>query len=585
MQALREVVLWPIKYAKEAAALGLKWPSGVLLYGPPGTGKVRLSSSIFGAYAGESERRLRDVFDAARGEKEEEGVLGVGVREGVTEGGAEGGADVRPSIVFIDEIDVLCPKRDSRLAFCIIPNETPEPKSFLLLPTAMDSHSQPSSPSPPHPITPSPPLPFSPSPHHPIPPSSLLPLSNAQLHARSLPLHADVDMRQLAARCKGYVGADLAAVCREAALAAVMDLAAGEEERGGGMVEEGESGGKEAMGEKRTEKRLQMAVEWPLQHPEAFWRLALTPPRGVLLHGPPGGGKTMLALAAAHASKATLFSLRCASFHLSRPLTDPRSHPSQGRAAAVHGLPGGGKTMLVLAAAHADHALLSQRCRPLFHVRGRGGGDAQRHKLWLTSVHPSVPSCTHPLPICSGADLFSMYVGEGEAMLKDTFRLARMAAPSVVFVDEVDVVGGRRSEAESSGSGGGGGGGGGGSVGERLLAALLTEMDGLQSLTAPSAPSSTTSNTRQGSSDATSAPSSSAPSSSSSSSVLVIAATNRFQALDPAIIRPGRFDSVSAPTILSHWSLCHHVPQPLVPPLSSSTTCHHFPVPSILRVR
>ncbi|GJP45679.1 hypothetical protein CLOM_g5035 [Closterium sp. NIES-68] len=387
-----------------------------------------------------------------------------------------------------------------------------------------------------------------------------------KLHARSLPLHADVDMRQLAARCKGYVGADLAAVCREAALAAMMEMAggAGEVFSGGGVA-----GGEEERGEKEGEggsaersdgsgctarengssnsssnssscvtsrsgdltvaassscsstkngtgstengisskenptsssavssadrgsssvglvamrhfdaalsrvgpsvtrgvaaelpavtwddvgglggvkKRLRMAVEWPLQHPAAFLRLGLTPPRGVLLHGPPGGGKTMLALAAAHASKATLFSL-------------------------------------------------------------------------------------------SGADLFSMYVGEGEAMLKDTFRLARMAAPSVVFVDEVDVVGGRRSDAESSG-----GGGGGGSVGERLLAALLTEMDGLQSLTAPIAPTSSTSSTRstrEGNSDAVST-----PSSSSSSSVLVIAATNRFRALDPAIIRPGRFDSI-----------------------------------------
>ncbi|CAI7867117.1 unnamed protein product [Closterium sp. NIES-54] len=544
MQALREVVVWPIKYAKEAAALGLKWPSGVLLYGPPGTGK----------------------------------------------------------------------RSHSQPAASHLTSRSP-PSLPSFLPFSLPS-SLPSS------------LPFSlPS----SPPSSLpssLP-AFPQLHARSLPLHADVDMRQLAARCKGYVGADLAAVCREAALAAVMEMAAGEDERGGeafsggvGIVAEGgegvcgeregalaavmmemaagkvqavsgeeESGEKEAMGENRTEvwerergerregggaerldgssssssssgltqessggssnscmtssigsnayqakrstatasdtsntarsklktsqasqqglvcmkhfeaalsrvgpsvtrgvaaelpavtwndigglegvkKRLQMAVEWPLQHPEAFQRLALTPPRGVLLHGPPGGGKTLLALAAAHASKATLFSL-------------------------------------------------------------------------------------------SGADLFSMYVGEGEAMLKDTFRLARMAAPSVVFVDEVDVVGGRRSDAESSGSGGGGGrgggGGGGGSVGERLLAALLTEMDGLQSLTAPITHSSTTSrtssgtesssmsstgSTSQGKSNDASAPSSS---SSSSSSVLVIAATNRFQALDPAIIRPGRFDSI-----------------------------------------
>ncbi|CAI5499064.1 unnamed protein product [Closterium sp. Naga37s-1] len=511
MQALREVVVWPIKYAKEAAALGLKWPSGVLLYGPPGTGKTLMvreiarecnarlftvtSSSIFGAYAGESERRLRDVFDAARGGKDGEGGLGVGGKEGVAEGGADGGADVRPSIVFIDEIDVLCPKRDSRR---VVPQER-------LKPTA--SH-------------PSRPLVVIAATNRPNALDAALRRPGRfdreiainvpgtrereailKLHARSLPLLADVDMRQLAARCKGYVGADLAAVCREAALAAVMEIAAGEEERGGGIVrgavvgKEGEvaagereaslaavmevAGGEEERvagvvgvvaeegkavsgeGKERegmvgvgegaervdfsvdskiellshllsrvgpsgtrgvatelpavtwsdigglegvkvrkeggvggrglisftcalscrvgpsvtrgvaaelpavtwsdigglegVKKRLQMAVEWPLQHPEAFLRLALTPPRGVLLHGPPGGGKTMLALAAAHASKATLFSL-------------------------------------------------------------------------------------------SGADLFSMYVGEGEAMLKDTFRLARMAAPSVVFVDEVDVVGGRRNQ-------------------------------------------------------------------------------------------------------------------------------------------
>ncbi|CAI5461680.1 unnamed protein product [Closterium sp. Yama58-4] len=430
MQALREVVVWPIKYAKEAAALGLKWPSGVLLYGPPGTGKTLMvreiarecnahlftvtSSSIFGAYAGESERRLRDVFDAARGGNEGD----VGLEEGGTErvagggvrGGSEGFADVRPSIVFIDEIDVLCPKRDSS------PNAL---DAALRRPGRFDREIAINVPG------------------------TREREAILKLHARSLPLHADVDMRQLAARCKGYVGADLAAVCREAALAAVMDLAAGEEERGAGEGEE-LSGRREALsgvgevvsaalsrvgpsvtrgvaaelpavtwrdigGLESIKKRLQMAVEWPLQHPEAFLRLALTPPRGVLLHGPPGGGKTMLALAAAHASKATLFSL-------------------------------------------------------------------------------------------SGADLFSMYVGEGEAMLKETFRLARMAAPSVVFVDEVDVVGGRSTASTAT----------------------------------------TASNTWQGDSDSTSAPSSS----SSSSSVLVIAATNRFQALDPAIIRPGRFDSI-----------------------------------------
>ncbi|CAI5972069.1 unnamed protein product [Closterium sp. NIES-65] len=212
-------------------------------------GESDRSSSIFGAYAGESERRLRDVFDAARGGKDGEGGLG----EGVTEGGSEGGADLRPSIVFIDEIDVLCPKRDSRRQ-----NETRIVSQLLTLMDGISTSSLPSS----SPLQSSSSQSTASHPSRPLVAIAATNRPNAldtalrrpgrfdreiainvpgtrereailKLHARSLPLHADVDMRQLAARCKGYVGADLAAVCREAALAAVMEMAAGEEERGG----------------------------------------------------------------------------------------------------------------------------------------------------------------------------------------------------------------------------------------------------------------------------------------------------------------------------------------------------------------
>jgi SpoVK/Ycf46/Vps4 family AAA+-type ATPase len=159
-----------------------------------------------------------------------------------------------------------------------------------------------------------------------------------------------------------------------------------------------------------VKRRLRQAVEWPLQHADAFARLGLRPPRGVLLHGPPGCSKTCLARAAAHASGATLIPL-------------------------------------------------------------------------------------------SGAQLFSMYLGEGERTLQRAFARARAAAPSIILLDEADGVGARRPE-------GGADGGGGSGAEERLLCTLLAELDGI----APQ------------------------------SGVLLIAATNRPGALDAALLRPGRLD-------------------------------------------
>ena len=163
---------------------------------------------------------------------------------------------------------------------------------------------------------------------------------------------------------------------------------------------------------------------------KSFERLGIRPARGILLHGPPGGGKTTLARAAATASGATVFSL-------------------------------------------------------------------------------------------SAADVFSMYLGEGEKILMDAFLKARKASPAVLILDEIDGMSGSRGGGEGSSSAGSH------DSAARVLSALLTEMDGLSSINSSTSNMSTNS-----------------PSSSSSSSVLVIATTNRLDALDPALTRPGRFDLI-----------------------------------------
>eukprot|EP01018_Ginkgo_biloba_P035549 Gb_41085 [translate_table: standard] len=257
-----------------------------------------------------------------------------------------------------------------------------------------------------------------------------------QLHARNLPMDESINLHAIAAACNGYVGADLEALCREAAMATIRrssslggegalhtitmrDWEVARSKVGPsivrGVVAEvpkvswGDIGGLHDV-----KKKLQQAVEWPIKHAAAFERLGLTPAHGVLLHGPPGCSKTTLVKAAAHASQASLFSL-------------------------------------------------------------------------------------------SGAELYSMYVGEGEALLRETFQRARLAAPSIIFFDEADAIaakrGGREDENSSSN---------GATVGEKLLSTLLTEIDGLEQTTG----------------------------------VLVLGATNRPQAIDAALMRPGRFDLV-----------------------------------------
>ncbi|OVA00815.1 AAA+ ATPase domain [Macleaya cordata] len=428
LEALRELIIFPIQYSKESQKLGLKWRRGLLLYGPPGTGKTSLvravvrecgahlivisPHSVHRAHAGESERILREAFAEAASHAS----LG------------------KPSVIFIDEIDALCPRRDSRreqdirLAsqlFTLMDTLKPSPTSpsqvFVVASTnrvdaidpalrrsgRFDAEVEVTTPT------------------------ELERFQILKLYSKKLPLDPSVDLQAVAACSNGYVGADLEALCREAAMSAVrrssditkdgglcsltMDdwkharTVVGPSITRGVTVEVPKVSWDDIGGLKDLKKKLQQAVEWPIKHAAAFARLGISPVRGVLLHGPPGCSKTTLAKAAAHAAQASFFSL-------------------------------------------------------------------------------------------SGAELYSMYVGEGEALLRNTFQRARLAAPSIIFFDEADVVAAKRSGSSSNNV----------AVGERLLSTLLTEMDGLEQ----------------------------------AKGILVLAATNRPHAIDAALMRPGRFDLV-----------------------------------------
>lgn len=428
LEALRELITFPLYYSREAQKLGLKWPRGLLLYGPPGTGKTSLvravvrecgahltvisPHSVHRAHAGESERILRESFSEASSHA----TLG------------------KPSVIFIDEIDALCPRRECRKEQSV--------RLASQLFTLMDSN-KPSLTSVPQVVVVAstnrvdaidPALRRSGRFDAEIEvttPTEEERFQILKLYTKKVPLDPSVDLQAIAASCNGYVGADLEALCREATMSAFKRSSDSNEDAGalcltvedwkqarsvvgpsitrGVTVEIPKVSWDDIGGLKDLKKKMQQTVEWPIKHSSAFSRLGISPVRGVLLHGPPGCSKTTLAKAAAHAAQASFFSL-------------------------------------------------------------------------------------------SGAELYSMYVGEGEALLRNTFQRARLAAPSIIFFDEADVVAAKRGGSSSNSS----------SVGERLLSTMLTEMDGLEQ----------------------------------AKGILVLAATNRPHSIDPALMRPGRFDLV-----------------------------------------
>jgi transitional endoplasmic reticulum ATPase len=435
IRRIREMVELPLRHPEIFQRLGIDPPKGVLLYGPPGGGKTLLARAvanesdanfyaingpeIMSKFYGESEARMRKMFEDA--EKN------------------------APSILFIDEIDAIAPKRSE------VTGEV-ERRVVAQLLASMDGLKGRGNvivigaTNRPDAIDPALRRPgrFDREVEIGIPDRDGR-FEILQIHTRGMPLAEDVELKQIKDITHGYTGADLEALCREAAMKAlrrylpqidledkripheVLDkmevtnqdiLDAFREVTPTAMrevyIEAPNVPWSAVGGLEGVKQSLKEAVEWPLKNPEMFKRLGITPPKGILLYGPPGCGKTLLARAVATESEANFISIR-------------------------------------------------------------------------------------------GPEIFSKWVGESEKAIREIFRKARMAAPSIIFFDEFDALVPSR------------GAGGDSRVTERVISQLLTEIDGLLTL----------------------------------QNVLVIAATNRPDLIDPAVLRPGRFDRrvyVPAPT-------------------------------------
>ncbi|KAF0891824.1 hypothetical protein E2562_011003 [Oryza meyeriana var. granulata] len=329
LAALRELLIYPVLYAREARVLGLDFPRGLLLHGPSGTGKKSMvqavvrecnahltmidSISVHKPHAGEGEKFLREAFTEAYSQA------------------SEG----RPAVIFIDELDDICPPRGSRreqgsrIVGQLLTLMDGNKKSSKLLPhlvvvasaTRVDA------------IEPALRRPgrFDSEIEFTVPTSEER-FEILKLYTKNLHLGDCVDLQSVAASCNGYVGADLQALCREAARRAYGRLSNSSESENvlTLIMEDWESAKSVAKnsvtrgvtkeipavswddigGLKDVKKKLQQAVEWPIKHAASFDRLGISPIRGVLLHGPPGCSKTTLAKAAANAAQASFFSLR-----------------------------------------------------------------------------------------------------------------------------------------------------------------------------------------------------------------------------------------------------------------------------------
>jgi transitional endoplasmic reticulum ATPase len=429
VRKIREMVELPLKHPEIFEKLGIEPPKGVLLHGPPGTGKTLLAKAvanesdahfillngpeIMSKFYGESEKKIRDIFEEA--EKS------------------------APSIVFIDEIDAIAPKREEAYGEV-------ERRVVSQLLTMMDglnnrgkvivigATNRPNS----------------------IDPALRRPgrfdrelainvpdkegrLNILKIHTRNVPMHKSVDLQKLSSITHGFVGADVAALVKEAAMSvlrrALPEIKLEDDEELSPevldkliithkdflealkvvrpsamrevMVETPNTTWEDVGGLDRVKQELKEAVEWPIKYHDAFGRMGIKPPRGVLLYGPPGTGKTLLAKAVARESEANFISIK-------------------------------------------------------------------------------------------GPELLSKWVGESEEGVRKIFERARQVAPCIIFFDEIDSLAGRRGWEMGQ------------KVTERVLNQLLAEMDGLQEL----------------------------------NNVIVVGATNRPDMLDPALLRPGRFDRI-----------------------------------------
>jgi transitional endoplasmic reticulum ATPase len=427
IQRVREMVELPLRHPELFQRLGIEPPKGVMLYGPPGCGKTLLARAvaneseanffsingpeIMSKFYGESEARLREIFQQAQQNS--------------------------PSIIFIDELDAIAPKREevtgeverrvvaqllalmdglSGRGNVIVIGATNRPSALdpaLRRPGRFDREIEIAVPD------------------------KKGRYEILQIHTRGMPLADDVDLEKLSKISHGYTGADMAALCRETAMKALRrylpQINLEEERVPPSVLEKMEIRMEDFLnaykeitptamrevyievptvhwsdigGLEEVKQDLSEAVEWPLKSPGIFKRLGIKPPKGILLYGPPGCGKTLLARAVATESEANFITIK-------------------------------------------------------------------------------------------GPEVFSKWVGESEKAIREVFRKARMSAPTVIFFDEIDSLLPRRGLGFADSG-----------VTQRVISQLLTEMDGIVTL----------------------------------EDIVVIAATNRPDIVDPAVLRPGRFD-------------------------------------------
>ncbi len=426
IRKIREMVELPLRHPELFERLGIEPPKGVLLYGPPGTGKTLLAKAvaneanahfiylsgpeIMSKYYGQSEENIREVFKEAQ--------------------------ENAPSIIFIDEIDSIAPKRDEVSGEV----ERRVVAQLLALMDGLESRGKVvviGATNRPNALDPALRRPgrFDREIEIGIPDRRAR-KEILEIHTRGVPLADDVDLDKLADMTHGYVGADLAALVKEAAMRALRRIMpeidmemekipveilekievtwddfmdAYREMQPSTMrevlIEKPNVHWDDIGGLENVKQELREVVEWPLKYRKLFAHMKVKIPKGILLYGPPGTGKTLLAKAVATESEANFISVK-------------------------------------------------------------------------------------------GPEFLSKWVGESEKAVREVFRKARQAAPAVIFIDEIDAVAPVRGMDLGT------------RVTERVVSQLLTEMDGLEEL----------------------------------HNVTVIAATNRPDMLDPALLRPGRFD-------------------------------------------
>jgi transitional endoplasmic reticulum ATPase len=430
VQKVREMIELPLRHPEIFERIGIEAPKGVLLHGPPGTGKTLLAQAvanetnanyfsiagpeIMSKFYGESEERLRDTFKQAQ--------------------------ENSPSIIFIDELDSIAPKRDEvsgdvekrivsqlltlmdgleargRVVVIGATNRVNSIDPALRRPGRFDREIEIGIPD------------------------EEGRLDILHIHTRGMPLTDDAKLEYFAKITHGFVGADLESLCKEAAMRSLTrvipeinleqtkipievlnKIKIGNKDFEDALKDIHPSAMREVQIQKPNIKwedvgglanvkdELSEAIEWPLKHADLFDEADVKPPKGILLYGSPGTGKTMIAKAVATNSEANFISIK-------------------------------------------------------------------------------------------GPELISKWVGESEKGVREVFRKARQAAPSVIFFDEIDAIAPRR----------GGGDYGDSNVTERVVSQLLTELDGLEDLR----------------------------------NVVTIGATNRIDIVDNALLRPGRFDRI-----------------------------------------